>query len=109
MKVCIDKKSGESTNLFGLYISLKARNENILNENYKRIIGSDTVTEQILIDAKKNSDYDKINLATGDYRDKLLELAIWRDKKWENGRTLKVKFLEGSDFVKQKVREKAMV
>jgi hypothetical protein len=51
----------------------------------------------------------QLHILSKERRDLLLELAIWRDKKWAIGRTIKVKFLEGTQFLKDKVREKALV
>lgn len=60
LKVCVDLSNAFEDKLFGLYNAYKERDENILTEDYKRIIGSDTLTEQLLIDAKKQSDFNKL-------------------------------------------------
>ena len=109
MKACIDKRVNENDDIYGLYLSLNERVENILNENYKTIVGSDAITEQVLLDSKRDSDFKKMSLAPIEVKEKLIELAIWRDKKWAIGRTLRIKFLGGSANLRQRVMEKAMI
>jgi len=103
IKVCIDRSDTFNNNLFGLYNSYKERESNIISENYKRIIGSDFLTEQILIDSKKQSNFDKLYYANNDSKKKLLELAMQTTKLWANGKKLKVKFLDGTTYLKNNV------
>ena len=103
LKVCVDLSNFFEEPLFGLYNAYKEREENILNENCKHIIGSDTLTEQLLLDSTKQSDFNKLLFAKSDSRKKLFEIALLKDKLWANGKKLKVKFLGGDDFLQQNV------
>jgi serralysin len=103
IKVCIDLSDVFNGKLVALYNAYRERDENILNEGYRRIIGSDTLTEQILIDSKKQADFNKLLFANDDSKNKLFEMALSKGRLWKNGRTLKVKFIGGNDFVRQHV------
>lgn len=99
LKVCIDLSNEFDNRLFGLFNAYKEREENILIEGLK----IDTLIEQLLIDAKEQNDYDKLNLANGDTKKKLFELALQKDKFWANGKKLNVKFLGGTEYLHNKV------
>lgn len=109
MKVCIDKKSGTPNLIFGLYNAYKERPTNLILEKDGETIELDTVTEQYLVKAVQQKDVTLLHTLSEPRQNKLIELAIWRDKKWANGKTIKVKFLEGSQFLKDKVIEKALI
>ena len=103
LKVCVDLSNVFNDKLFGLYNAYRERTENLLTENCKRIIGADTLTEQLLIDSKKQNDFNKLLFANQESKNKLFELAMERGKLWENGKKLKVKFLGGTTFLQQNV------
>lgn len=103
LKVCVDMSNVFNDKLFGLYNAYRERKENLLTENYKSIIGTDTLTEQLLIDAKDQNDFNKLLFANQESKNKLFELALERDKLWANGKKLKVKFLGGTTFLQQNV------
>lgn len=102
LKICVDLNDAFNSKL-GLYNSFKERDSNLYNEKYKSVVKSDTLTEQLLIDAKKNGDFDKLLFASPESSKLLLELAVERGKLWANGKELKVKFLNGTEFLHQKV------
>jgi serralysin len=109
MKVCVDKKSDNYNQLFSLYNAYKERPSNLLLERNGEIKELDAITEGYLNRSVRERDLTLLHILSQERRDLLLELAIWRDKKWAIGRTIKVKFLEGTQFLKDKVRENALI
>ncbi|HEX9980234.1 MAG TPA: M12 family metallopeptidase [Flavobacterium sp.] len=103
IKICVDLNNEFDNRLFGLYNAYREREDNVVNESYSKIIGSDTLTEQLLIDSKKNADFHKLLYAKADSKNILLELALEKRKLWANGKVLKVKFLGGSQFLQENV------
>jgi len=103
LKVCVDLSSNSDESLFSLYNAYNERSENVLNESYKSVLKVDTITEQTLIDAKRNRDFERLLIANADCKNKLLELALWKSRMWANGKTLKVKFLESDNYLQGKV------
>ena len=83
LKVCIDIPNESNHHLHGLFNAFVEREENIVNEHYKRIMDSDTITEQTLIDSGKEKSFDKLLYAKKESRDKLSELALYRNKIWQ--------------------------
>lgn len=69
----------------------------------------DGVFEQQLIDAKTQRNFNTYHFLDQQKQNKLLEMAMDMGRFWENGRTLKVRFLGGNDFVHQKVIKYAQV
>jgi serralysin len=103
LKVCVDLSGKSDESLFSLYNAYNERSENVLNESHKSVLKVDTITEQTLIDAKRNRDFERLLIASSDCKNKLLELALWKSRMWANGKTLKVKFLEGDNYLQSKV------
>ena len=109
LKFCVDLSGAYNQNLFSVYNAYTERPENVLNESYQNIIGTDTLLEQQLIDAEKNKDFEKLLLVKGDTREKLNELAMYQSLFWKNGRTLRVKFLGGTSHIHEKIKKYARV
>ena len=109
MKVCIDKVSGRTNLIYGLYNSYKERKSNLILEKGGEIIDLDSVTEEYLERAVQEKNVALLHTLSEPRQNKLIELAIWRDKKWANGKTIKVKFLGGTQFLRDKVVEKALI
>lgn len=103
LKVCVDLSDAFENRLFGLYNANRERKENLMNDNYREIIGSDMLTEQLLIDSKNQADFNKLLFANKDSKNKLLELAMQIDKFWSKGKKLRVKFLGGTTYLQQNV------
>lgn len=103
LKICVDLSGSNNERLLGLYNAFNERTENVLNEDAKTEVRIDTITEQALIDAKKNRDFDRLLISNKETRDKLLELALWKSRMWANGKNLRVKFLGGDKYLHDKV------
>lgn len=109
LKFCVDLSGTYNHNLFSIYNAYIERPENVLNESYQNIMGSDSLLEQNLIEAKKNKDFNKIFFLKEETRQKLNELAMYQSLFWQNGRTLRVKFLGGTSSIHEKIKEYAGV
>lgn len=107
LKVCVDVTETPNGLLLSLYNAYRERKDNVLNESYERIIGPDTLTEQLLIDATSQGDFNKFLFSSNESQQKLLELALMKGRLWTNGRRLKVKFLNGDDFLHNNVMKYA--
>jgi hypothetical protein len=103
LKICIDLSGNTDSSLLSLFNAYSERSENVLNESNKSMLPVDTITEQTLIDAKKNKDFERLLMASESCKGQLLELALWKSRMWANGKKLKVKFLGGDDYLKSKV------
>ncbi len=101
-RVCIDNSR---QSLYRMYTALLERKENLFNEKTKQIFGGDTVTEQLLLNSKKDRNFTNLLATSSKTRIKLDELALESSKFWANGRTLNVKFLGGTIFLNQKVEK----
>jgi len=108
IKYCLDL-SPYKKRLFSVYNAYNERSENVLNEAIKDKMKIDGVFEQQLIDAKTQRNFNTYHFLDQQKQNKLLEMAMDMGRFWENGRTLKVRFLGGNDFVHQKVKKYAQV
>lgn len=109
MKVCIDKKSGTVNQLFGLYNAYRERSTNLILEKNGERKEFDNITEEYLNRAVNERNLTLLHTLSNERQNQLLELAIWRDKKWANGKTIKIKFLDGSPFIIDKVKQNANI
>ncbi|EJL65244.1 M12 family metallopeptidase [Flavobacterium sp. CF136] len=105
LKVCVDLNNDSNPNSlkFALFNSYKERDSNLFTDNYRAIIQSDTLTEQLLLDAKEHNDFDSLLFTKQNTSDLIIELAVERGKLWANGRELKIKFLGGNDTLRSRV------
>lgn len=108
MKVCIDKTSDQRGLINGLYSAYLERSTNLILEKEGEKIEIDSDTGEYLEKAIKHKDVNLLHNLSQPNQDKLIELALWRDKKWANGKTIRVKFLGGTQFLKDKVKENAL-
>ncbi|MBT7464446.1 MAG: hypothetical protein HN686_10710 [Bacteroidetes bacterium] len=109
MKVCIDKKGGTPNPIFGLYNAYKERPTNLILERNGETKQVDTVTKEFLNRAVQEKNMSLLHTLSNDRQNSLLELAMWRDKKWANGKVIRIRFLGGTQFLKGKVKEKALI
>ena len=103
LKVCIDLSGTQDERLVKLYHAFNEREANVLNESTRRSVNISTRIEQTLLDAKVTSDPERLITAGTETREKLLELALEKDSLWENGRTITVRFLGGTDLQQRQV------
>lgn len=106
IKYCVDL-STDSHRLLSVYNAYNERSENVLNEAVKSKMKVDGLFEQQLMDAKTQKSYEKYLFLNEKKQNKLLEMAMELERFWENGRTLRVRFLNGNNFLHEKVIEYA--
>jgi hypothetical protein len=109
MKVCIDKKSGTTYPIFGLYNAYKERPTNLILERNEESMEFDPIIKEYLNRAVQENNMSLLYTLSHERQNRLLELAIWRDKKWANGKVIRVRFLEGTQFLMDKVKENALI
>lgn len=109
MKTCIDKINENVNPVLGLYKAYKERKSNLILENKNESLQFDDVTKDYLNRSIEENNFSLLLTLSKSRQDQLHEAAIWRDKKWENEKKIKVSFLDGSDFVKAKVIEYATI
>lgn len=107
MKTCIDKKIENINPLLGLYNAYKERKSNLILENIAD--NFDDITKDYLNRSVTDKDFTLLLTLSNKRQKQLYEAALWRDKKWENGKKIKIRFLNGNDFVKTKVIENALI
>lgn len=101
LHVCIDKATDEDILLHSLYYATVERADNM-----NKIIGllNDTqVIRHALRSARIYKSIAPLKELSKEDKPSVAQMAILVDKKWEIGRTLRVRFLGGSDFVHRKV------
>lgn len=103
-RICIDCLV--ANNQFSSLIAAgMERRENLIVEQ----VNIDTVTEEYLLNSL--SDRDGVGLLQSlsqERQSQLNELALYHSKKWPNGKDLQVKFLDGTQFLRDKVQQFAV-
>jgi hypothetical protein len=108
MKTCIDKKIKNQNPLLGLYNAYKERPSNLILEDNNGANILDGIATDYLNRSIHENNFTLLLTLSHERQNQLNEAAIWRDKKWENGKKIRVKFLDGNDFVKTKVISNAV-
>jgi len=108
IKYCVDL-SNDSQRLLSVYNAYNERSENVLNEVVKDKIKIDGVFEQQLMDIKSQRDFGKYLFFDEEKKGRLLEMAILKTCFWENGKILKIRFLDGSESIWKKVIQYARI
>lgn len=109
MKTCIDKVIENVEPILGLYHAYKERSSNLILENTENQNLLDNTTKEYLDRSIREENFPLLLTLSSTRQEQLTEAAIWRDKKWDNGRKIKIKFLDGNDYVKQQVIKNAMI
>jgi Astacin (Peptidase family M12A) len=99
-KCCIDLDNYFINYYDKLLNEIKAKEENLLTEKNLENVDFETAVKDRLI---TDSEIRSVENAKEKLENLILELALVKSKMWASGKHLKVKFLDGTDYLKQKV------
>ncbi|MDO7874302.1 M12 family metallopeptidase [Hymenobacter sp. ASUV-10] len=100
---CIEKSIPlDEHSLFDIVTAYRERPKNLLLD------GLSTKTKNRLDEAARTGNMLLISFSPED-REQLFELKLSKNEKWSNGKTLRVRFINGSEFLQNKVKEFAPI
>ncbi len=102
---CVDLDSVFEDQMFTTFHTMQEHPDCLEGEVCKAVLSENPEAEKRLRKAKDNKDYEELLLAPDEEWDAInrVSLAIALMKMWGNGRTLRIRFLGGNDYLRRKV------